>query len=75
MSSALLPVADSLSSRYQRVAFLECDPGQSEFTPGGMVALNLIQNPLFGQLLFLPEVFYVILNHMKDPHSLTPHSP
>ena len=30
------------------MAFLECDLGQSEFTPGGMVALNIIERPVFG---------------------------
>jgi polynucleotide 5'-hydroxyl-kinase GRC3/NOL9 len=30
------------------VAFLECDIGQSEFTPGGMVALNIVERPIFG---------------------------
>ena len=34
--------------RYRYVAFLECDLGQSEFTPGGMVALNVVSQPLFG---------------------------
>lgn len=34
--------------RYRRVAYLECDLGQSEFTPGGMVALNIIDKPVFG---------------------------
>ena len=34
--------------RYKKVAFLECDIGQSEFTPGGMVALNIIDAPFFG---------------------------
>lgn len=34
--------------RYRRVAFLECDLGQSEFTPGGVVALTVINQPVFG---------------------------
>ncbi|KAI0951661.1 hypothetical protein AcV7_007695 [Taiwanofungus camphoratus] len=37
-----------LVTRYRRVAYLECDLGQSEFTPGGMVALNIIDKPVFG---------------------------
>ncbi|EGO04216.1 hypothetical protein SERLA73DRAFT_118483 [Serpula lacrymans var. lacrymans S7.3] len=37
-----------LLSTFQKVAFLECDLGQSEFTPGGMVALNIIEQPVFG---------------------------
>ena len=30
------------------VAFLECDVGQSEFTPPGLVALQLVTKPLLG---------------------------
>ncbi|KZT20555.1 hypothetical protein NEOLEDRAFT_1075377 [Neolentinus lepideus HHB14362 ss-1] len=37
-----------LLMRYSKVAFLECDLGQSEFTPGGMVALNVVDTPVFG---------------------------
>ncbi|KAI5984811.1 hypothetical protein EDC04DRAFT_2831401 [Pisolithus marmoratus] len=37
-----------LLNRYRRVAFLECDVGQSEFTPGGMVALSIIESHIFG---------------------------
>ncbi|KAJ6581533.1 hypothetical protein B0H19DRAFT_929359 [Mycena capillaripes] len=37
-----------LLCRYRKVAFLECDLGQSEFTPGGLVALNVIKSPVFG---------------------------
>lgn len=38
--------------RFRRVAFLECDLGQSEFTPGGMVSLHLISRPVLGMYLF-----------------------
>ncbi|KAF8919529.1 hypothetical protein CPB85DRAFT_1212482 [Mucidula mucida] len=41
-------LTNQLLSKYQRVAFLECDLGQSEFTPGGMVALNMVESPLLG---------------------------
>lgn len=37
-----------LTMRYRKVAYLECDLGQSEFTPGGMVALTVIEKPVFG---------------------------
>ena len=30
------------------MAFLECDIGQSEFTPGGIVALSIVERPIFG---------------------------
>ncbi|KAK0205857.1 hypothetical protein DFS33DRAFT_537167 [Desarmillaria ectypa] len=41
-------LVNRLLTRYQRVAYLECDLGQSEFTPGGMVTLNIIEFPIFG---------------------------
>ncbi|KAH9039014.1 hypothetical protein EDB84DRAFT_1587764 [Lactarius hengduanensis] len=41
-------LVNRLISRYRRVALLECDIGQSEFTPGGMVALNIVERPIFG---------------------------
>ncbi|KAG8691573.1 Polynucleotide 5'-hydroxyl-kinase grc3 [Ceratobasidium sp. 423] len=44
-SSFSRSLANSLTSR---VAFIECDLGQSEFTPGGMVSLNILKSPVFG---------------------------
>ncbi|CAE6443558.1 unnamed protein product [Rhizoctonia solani] len=41
-------LANNLTSRYHKVAFIECDIGQSEFTPGGIVSLNLLTTPIFG---------------------------
>ncbi|ORZ07051.1 hypothetical protein BCR41DRAFT_389064, partial [Lobosporangium transversale] len=35
-------------NRYKKVAFIECDIGQSEFTPVGMVALHIIETPALG---------------------------
>jgi len=31
-----------------RVAYLECDPGQTEFTPPGCVSLHLVSEPVLG---------------------------
>ncbi|KAI6039252.1 hypothetical protein EDC04DRAFT_3112463 [Pisolithus marmoratus] len=47
-----------LLNRYRRVAFLECDVGQSEFTPGGMVALSIIENHVFGPPFTHPSLPY-----------------
>ncbi|KAG8883466.1 Polynucleotide 5'-hydroxyl-kinase grc3 [Tulasnella sp. 331] len=33
---------------YRQVAFLDCDLGQSEFSPGGMVSLHVVSHPVFG---------------------------
>ncbi|KAJ6591570.1 hypothetical protein DFH09DRAFT_907616 [Mycena vulgaris] len=45
-----------LLCRYRKVAFLECDLGQSEFTPGGLVALNIIESPVFGPPFTHPTI-------------------
>ncbi|KAI6039237.1 hypothetical protein EDC04DRAFT_2686819 [Pisolithus marmoratus] len=47
-----------LLNRYRRVAFLECDVGQSEFTPGGMVALSIVENRVFGPPFTHPSLPY-----------------
>ncbi|KAF8709245.1 mRNA cleavage and polyadenylation factor CLP1 P-loop, partial [Rhizoctonia solani] len=41
-------LANNLTSRYHSVAFIDCDLGQSEFTPGGMVSLNVLKTPVLG---------------------------
>ena len=42
--------------RYEKVAYLECDLGQSEFTPSGMVSLHVLSQPVFGNdLPYLPN--------------------
>ncbi|KAI0366250.1 hypothetical protein BV20DRAFT_665380 [Pilatotrama ljubarskyi] len=47
---------NKLLSRFRRVAYLECDLGQSEFTPGGMVSLNVVEQPLFGPTFTHPSI-------------------
>ncbi|KAI1788913.1 hypothetical protein LXA43DRAFT_603955 [Ganoderma leucocontextum] len=47
-----------LLSKFQRVAYLECDLGQSEFTPGGMVSLNVVDQPIFGPPFSHPSIPY-----------------
>lgn len=47
-----------LLAKFQRVAYLECDVGQSEFTPGGLVALNVIDSPVFGPPFTHPTLPY-----------------
>ncbi|KAG1731987.1 Pre-mRNA cleavage complex II protein Clp1-domain-containing protein [Suillus paluster] len=41
-------LVNRLLTRFHRVAYLECDVGQSEFTAGGLVALNILDSPIFG---------------------------
>ncbi|PFH47021.1 hypothetical protein AMATHDRAFT_153153 [Amanita thiersii Skay4041] len=45
-----------LLNRFERVAYLECDLGQSEFTPAGMVALNIVNAPCFGPPFTHPTI-------------------
>nr|VWP00571.1 Uncharacterized protein [Ganoderma boninense] len=51
-------VLNRLLSKFQRVAYLECDIGQSEFTPGGMVSLNVVEQPIFGPSFSHPSIPY-----------------
>ncbi|GAN10671.1 conserved hypothetical protein [Mucor ambiguus] len=37
-----------LLAKYNRVAYLETDVGQSEFTPSGLLSLHYISNPILG---------------------------
>ncbi|KAJ6615463.1 hypothetical protein B0H10DRAFT_1801363 [Mycena sp. CBHHK59/15] len=55
-SSFARTLLNRLLTRYSRVAFLECDVGQSEFTPGGLVALNVIESPVFGPPFTHPTI-------------------
>lgn len=60
--------------RFRKVAFLECDLGQSEFTPSGMVALNVIEQPLFGEPVY--SLWSAIFNVPSGPpftHPVIPH--
>ncbi|KAF9172698.1 Polynucleotide 5'-hydroxyl-kinase grc3 [Mortierella sp. AD010] len=41
-------ILNRILNRYRRVAFIECDIGQSEFTPVGMVALHVVETPALG---------------------------
>lgn len=41
-------VVNRLLSQYSAVAYLDCDPGQPEFGPPGVVALTVLQSPLLG---------------------------
>ncbi|KAM6499009.1 hypothetical protein JOM56_006957 [Amanita muscaria] len=45
-----------LLTRFERVAYLECDLGQSEFTPGGMVALHVIEDYCLGPPFTHPTI-------------------
>ncbi|KAJ7504377.1 hypothetical protein B0H11DRAFT_2350036 [Mycena galericulata] len=63
-----------LLSRYRKVAFLECDLGQSEFTPGGLVALNIIESPVFGPPFTHPTIpNYAHYVGMATPRSSPSH--
>ncbi|KAF9349186.1 Polynucleotide 5'-hydroxyl-kinase grc3 [Mortierella sp. NVP85] len=41
-------ILNRMLNRYRRVAFIECDIGQTEFTPVGMVALHVLETPALG---------------------------
>ncbi|ORX49701.1 hypothetical protein BCR36DRAFT_353398 [Piromyces finnis] len=41
-------IVNSLLNCCNEVAYLECDIGQSEFTPSGMISLHIISSPILG---------------------------
>lgn len=43
-------LVNRLLASYERVAYLECDAGQSEFGPEGAVSLVIVDKPLLGEL-------------------------
>lgn len=50
--------------RHKRVAFLECDVGQTEFTPSGVVSMAFVTQPLIGKskhLLVLRVILFECL--------------
>ncbi|KIK54740.1 hypothetical protein GYMLUDRAFT_206207 [Collybiopsis luxurians FD-317 M1] len=57
-SSFARTLVNRLLSRHDCVAYLECDLGQSEFTPGGLVALNVVHRsqPLLGPPFTHPTI-------------------
>ncbi|KAG7092694.1 hypothetical protein E1B28_009025 [Marasmius oreades] len=63
-------LVNHLLGRHKKVAYLECDLGQSEFTPGGMVAINVIERPVFGP----PFTHPTLPNHAHYLGTLTPRS-
>lgn len=42
---------NTLLERYERVAWLECDLGQGEFTCGGAVGLWVLDSPVLGEAI------------------------
>ena len=50
-STVARTLLNTLLNKYKRVALLDCDIGQTEFTPPGIVSLNLVETPLLGMFL------------------------
>ncbi|KAL1680276.1 hypothetical protein EV122DRAFT_288973 [Schizophyllum commune] len=57
-STAVRTLVNKQLEKYRRVALLECDIGQSEYTPAGMIALNVISRPVFGPPFTHPTLPY-----------------
>lgn len=41
-------LVNTLLAKYPAVAFMDCDPGQPELSPPGMISLSLVKEPLLG---------------------------
>ncbi|KAJ8689262.1 Polynucleotide 5'-hydroxyl-kinase grc3 [Pleurotus ostreatus] len=55
-STFAVTLLNKLLSQYTRVAFLECDIGQSEFGPAGMVSLHVLDKPVLGPAFTHPSL-------------------
>jgi polynucleotide 5'-kinase involved in rRNA processing len=67
-------ISNRLLSKYGKVAYFECDVGQPEFTPPGLISLNEITTPLLGppfthhQTPF-HSIFYGATSPQQEPDS------
>ncbi|KAJ4476197.1 hypothetical protein J3R30DRAFT_413851 [Lentinula aciculospora] len=55
-SSFARTLVNRLLSRHKQIAYLDLDPGQSEFTPGGLLALTIVSDPIFGPPFTHPTI-------------------
>ncbi|KAM0746371.1 hypothetical protein T439DRAFT_350618 [Meredithblackwellia eburnea MCA 4105] len=55
-STLVRQVMNRLLSRYDRVAYLDADLGQPEFTPSGFVSLNVVSEPILGPPFTHPSI-------------------
>jgi len=61
---------NNLLNRYDKVAWLECDLGQGEFSPGGVVGLWIIDAPILGMSLLSRRIYRnVVLTIRSTIHS------
>ena len=66
---------NNLLNRYEKVAWLECDLGQGEFSPGGVVGLWIIDAPILGMSSLSlrmtdPDVILTIRSTIHSPPRL-----
>lgn len=55
-SSFARTLVNRLLSQHNTLAYLDFDPGQSEFTPAGLIALTLVSDPVLGPPWTHPSV-------------------
>ncbi|KAJ3861270.1 hypothetical protein EV359DRAFT_47562 [Lentinula novae-zelandiae] len=55
-SSFARTLVNRLLSQHNTLAYLDLDPGQSEFTPAGLIALTLVSDPVLGPPWTHPSV-------------------
>ncbi|KAJ3274641.1 Polynucleotide 5'-hydroxyl-kinase nol9 [Terramyces sp. JEL0728] len=51
-------LAKYISNQFDKVCFLDCDVGQPEFTPNGMVSLHVLEGPILGPAFTHQKVPY-----------------
>lgn len=47
-STFLRYMVNSFLNKYKSVAYLDCDPGQCEYSLGGCISLTIVSEPIFG---------------------------
>lgn len=74
-SSFLRYLVNSLLNKYSQIAYIDCDPGQCEFTLGGCISLAIISAPLLGNLFIKIYLeFNLNIRLPGPPHTHISHS-
>lgn len=72
-SSMCRYLVNRMLNQYPKVAYMDCDLGQPEFTTPGQVSLHLLDSPVFGPPhanLRRPQVAYFVGNTTSKPEPL-----
>jgi polynucleotide 5'-hydroxyl-kinase GRC3/NOL9 len=71
-SSVARYISNRIVSKYRKLCYMECDVGQPEFTPAGIISLHIIDRPLLGppfthQMIPFHGIFFGATSPKDDP--------